>query len=324
MAHQPHHNTRKQLEVALRKKVVLVTHHNPDTDAWLGLWLLRSQYLKHKAEILIEFVRAGERLPRDVFASYKDDGYWVEYVDTGRGKNDQHGRELKDTSSFDLLAKNLGKHRDPALAVFLELARKADNVKPIDPMSIHFAFRAMPAYVKTDGEVDWNVVKDYVFMTLDALYSLERMKAHNAKEFRAHAVETLPNGITFAHVPAPQRNAAYQNGVDVVLWTNTTSDGVLNVGVQTNREATVTLESVAEALRKAECEHRGVEPPATKLCSIEKVPGVPSSWYFHDSRKVIVCGSKAHPITRAEQTAIPKERIPHIVREALAQVKLAA
>ncbi len=322
MAHSPHP---ERTTSTAPKKVVIVTHQYPDTDAWLCAWFIYMHHQKHGVkEFKVLFVNAGEGLPKDEWRELKNAGWWVETADTGRGKHDQHGKELGRTSSFEMLVRNYRYPTDTgALKAFVDLANKSDSIEEMEATSLHYILKGLPNFFKSpegNQEVSWGEVKDMAFAMFDIIYSLELRKAQGAKRFAegGYEIESLTSGIRLCPLRTPKvRDAAYQQGADVVVWRADQQGGGFHVGAQVNRNSRVTLERVAGAIRKAECEKRGVPIPEGDLTVIERMVAVPGGWYLHDSRKLMLCGSRSHTLAPEELTQLSWDEVVATVREGL-------
>jgi hypothetical protein len=300
----------------------LVTHERPDTDAYLCLWAA-ARFVVKTNDFIAAFVRAGEQLtPEDM------EGFRVLHMDTGLGDLDQHGKQLGRTSSFELFCKAHGLMEDGALEPLIELSRATDNVEEVSPTDIHYVFKGL-AYHYTDPatkETDWSGATTFAFTILDILYGQAKNNRNAVEDFkRLGKMITLDNGLKVAsifHQPR-LRNAAYQAGADVVVWTEDQKGafkGKFQVGIQTNRNSSVTIRSVISGIRIAEATRRGLGYEQTKdhdFTAIGK-DDLFGSWYLHDSEKLIVCGSRAHPLESDQEfTRLNPNEILKIVCERL-------
>lgn len=291
---------------------MLVGHKWPDTDVWLCLWLAKKFVRKtEKAEII--FVRSGETLP-----GFNGDPS-VLHFDTGGGSYDQHGKGLKRTSSAMLLAERLEVQDDPGLKALLVLTIAVDNVEEISPTNLHYVVEGLPRIHRgADNQPDWALVQKTVFDMFDIVYGQEtgrqRSRADVSKFGKFHI---LPNDLRYAEILGQPRlrDAAFQEGADVVLWTQRRNGGFY-VGVQVNRRSRVILSSVAASLRRAEGKARGTSVEG----DLTFVGQGGTSWFLHDSLKLVLCGSKTHELTEDEFTRLTVQQICQTVREALERV----
>lgn len=305
----------------------LVTHERPDTDAYLCLWAA-ARFVVKTDNFVVAFVRAGEQLtPEDM------EGHRVLHMDTGLGELDQHGKRLGRTSSFELFCKAHGLMEDDALEPLIELSRATDNVEEINRTSVHYVFKGL-AHHYTDRqtkETDWDGVVTAAFGILDIFYGQAQSRLISVEDFkRLGRMEALDNGLKVAQIfHQPRlREAAFQAGADVVVWTVDLKRGDFKgkfyVGIQTNRNSPVTLKSVMSGLRIAEAARRGLKPEQTQGHDFGAVgkKDLFGSWYLHDSEKLIVCGSNAHPLEYlTEFTRLNPGEILKIVCDRLAKHK---
>lgn len=305
------------------KPIRIITHQHPDTDAWLCAWLLCCN--NPGRDCTLDFVPAGTCLPDD-HPAWKT--HEVIHVDTGGGKYDQHGKELEDSSSFELLVEDLCMRGDAAVQKLLPLANAADNARPIDPTSIHFLFTALPYCMKVksgrkwEKRPDWAEIANNVFFVLDTMAAKWRADAKTTERFKRIAqIETLPNGLRFCALPNEPglRVAAYDAGADVVAWTAPTNGG-FNPAVQVSEAAAADLTPLIGKLRAAEAELRAVDVNGCDINQFREVPGIPG-WFLHDSRRFLGSGTKTHPLTGDDLTKIKATIFFMIVRGELGKIE---
>ncbi len=268
----------------------LVIHRHPDTDAILCLWAAQKFVVPKEVECIIIFVDAGDGLSEE-----EKVGFNVIEMDTGRGELDQHEKHLKRGSSFKLFCEKHGLIRDGGLKPFIELACASDNVEKIDKTSIHYLFKARRSRCKTDG--DWQTFVDRAIEDLDALYGQYAAWAKSDAEFRKTGdIKTLSNGVKVAFIFGKPnlREAAYRAGADVAVWSEHRSGGKSHFGIQTSRNSTVSLRSLARTVRIAEAQERKIDIAGMDIgaSTVTAIPG----WYLHDSGNLLTCGTKTHPL----------------------------
>ena len=314
MAHKPHQDAGLQM----KNKRVFVTHHYPDTDAWLCLWLMYSELLTSNGDARIAFVRSGERLTNEEFNQYKKEGYWVEYVDTGLGTFDQHGKNLATSSSFELLVTKLKLHTRSDIAILVALANATDNVEKVDQTSIHYFFKSLPAAYrdKKTRDIDWGSVWEIVQITLDSMTAQWRAHAERAAKFDASCIKIASSGkkVAILFGKPSQREVAFEFGADVVCFTQPVKGG-FNFVAQVSRDARAQEISLAPAIaeiRKAEAEQRGVVVNGFDYTAVGKVSGIPG-WHLHDSLKMLSCGTRSHPLGPQEMSQLKLEAIAELI-----------
>lgn len=289
-----------------------VTHEMPDTDAIVCLWFINT-FIATPAgrDMKRRFVRSGERLP-----TMEGTGYNVIHVDTGFGRFDQHGLQMKRGSSFQLLAEQYGCSEDPGIKELVELTRATDNVEKVDPCSIHYAFKALRGTVKTEsGFPDWDGILGIAFVVLSSLHSHHCMVAQGDENFKEKGkLEELRGGIKlcvnlFQNI---HQEAAFRAGANVVLWCKK-NRGNMIVGVQTDG---LRLGNVCAALRFAEAQARNMSLSVVDLSQFGTLERQPT-WFAHRSNKLILAGSLTHKPKEDEYTKLSPSLIAFIVRVAL-------
>ncbi len=299
----------------------LVVHRRPDTDALACLWAADRFIVPEGTSRQIVFHDAGEKLsPAD------EAGHTVLYMDTGGSSTDQHGRGLVRGSSFQLLAEEYGLVEDPGIAPILELTRATDNVERISLTDVHYILKGLPVHLRDQGsnEIDWNGVCDCAFLLLDILHGQALQRASSVEEFASKGqVFDLPNGRSIACVWSnPQlREAAFDAGHDVVMWTISKGKNGAWVGIQVNRDSDVQLHQVVADIRTDECFARKLAMPSRKMlfASSSTQSGVPG-WFMHESGKLVTCGTRSHPIGKDEFTRLSPERILGCIKGQLARM----
>ncbi len=290
----------------------LVGHIWPDTDAWLCLWIAK-KFVPKTAKAEIVFVRSGESLPGS------DDDPSVLHFDTGGGEYDQHGKSSRRTSSAMLLAQHLELQDDPGLGALLELTVMVDNVEQIAPTNLHYIIEGLPRIHRgADNQIDWVAAQRAVFDMFDIVYGQETGRQESRDRLEEFAgFHTLPNGLRYTELLwCPNlREAAFERGADVVLWTQHKKSGFW-VGVQVNRRSGVLLSSVVASLRKAEVAKRGIAAEG----DLARVGQEGTNWFLHDSRRLVLCGSRTHELTDEEFTRLTFQQVCQAVGQALEKI----
>jgi hypothetical protein len=305
---------RLSLEETMPEVKTLVGHRFPDDDTWLCIWIAKKFIPKaDKAEIV--FVNAGETLP----GSEEDSS--VLHFDTGGGEYDQHRKGLLRGSSATLLAKKLGLLEDPGLKPLLEMTEKVDHVKPLPVTSIHFIIEGYPRKFKnTDRTTNWQKVQERVFELFDIVYDQETARIQAKEKLHKYAEwHTLPNGIKVASILwHPEcREAAFEAGAYAVVWTTSRGPNHFYTGIQTNRKYPMLfLDNVAAALRDQENKVRRINGQNQDLRSI----GRTGPWYLHDSKHLILNGSRTWKPKEEEYTKLAPRQIVGLVHLALSAI----
>jgi hypothetical protein len=286
-----------------------VGHRSPDDDVWLNFFIAK-KFIEKAANAEFVLVNAGQ--------TYGESGDpSIIHFDTGRGEYDQHEKGLRRTCSAAILAEKLGVSKDPGLISLLELVTKVDNVEVLDMMNIHYIIEGYPRIFKTPQGPDWKMVQQRVFELFEIIYCQEtgRSKSHeNLKKFGETII--LRNGIKLTNIfwHPECREAAFKTGADVVVWTRSKGKKGFYTGIQVNREPKVYLDNVAESLRFQENKIRGI------IGKYLKAVGKNSCWYLHDSRRLILNGSRTCNLSEGEYTKMAPRYISGLIAGTLSLI----
>ena len=292
---------RLALEEAEPEVKTLVTHKWPDDDAWLCLWLAK-KFVPKMAEASLAFVNAGETLPSS------ENDPTVVHFDTGRGKHDQHGKRMERTCSAALVAKELGIIDNPGLESLLEMATAVDNIEQRGFTDLHFLILGYPREFKNDNGPDWEKVQERIFENFDIVYGQASQRSLNRANLEILAERTvLKNGLKVTSVlwHPELRDAAFEEGAAVVIWTTRKGKDMFYTGIQVNRDYPIFLGKVAADLNLVEGNAR------------KAVVQKGDVWYLHDSQKLILNGSRTHDLTKEEFTQLLPRQIIGMVHRAL-------
>lgn len=278
----------------------MVGHKFPDDDVWLSCWIAK-KFVPKAAKAEIVFVDAGTCLE----GSEGDPS--VLHFDTGRGEFDQHGKQLERTCSALILAEKLGVDKDPGLIELLEMVTAVDNAEKLPPTNLHFVIEGYPRIFNSAGAIDWQKVQERVFELFDIVYGQESNKAKARADLNKFAGwRVLPNGLKVCSIfGQPQlREAAYEAGASVVIWTTRSKKGKFYVGIQKNRNfSELKLTEVVAWLRHGEAGIRGIDVAGMDLSYIGRDEPV-ANWFLHDSLNLILNGSKTWTLTEDEYTRL--------------------
>ncbi|OGC88565.1 hypothetical protein A2419_02765 [Candidatus Adlerbacteria bacterium RIFOXYC1_FULL_48_26] len=302
---------------------ILVTHRYPDTDAYACLWMAVTRIVGD-ADYCFKMLPAGQRLTDEEAA-----GHRVLYMDTGGGPLDQHDKDVGKASSFQLMCEHYGFDKEEALWPIIKLTVATDNVEAIDPTSIHYVLSGLAYYHREDTEIDWVVCLSRAFEMFDILHAHEKQRLQGIADFRKFGSRyVLPNRLSVAHVwGRPQlREAAFDLGADVVMWTLNKGKNRNHIGIQLNRHSPEKVEKGMKALmaglRIAEAKKRGVNTVGHDLREHGQTPELFGGWFLHRSCRLILCGSKSAPLTAEDYTKLTPEEINDILNERLSNDKL--
>jgi hypothetical protein len=287
-----------------------VGHRFPDDDVWVCMWLAHT--FTNMKEFQMVFVNAGETIPEE------KNGPFVLHFDTGMGRDDHHGKADRKPSSAQMLAERLGIINKPGLKPILDMVAAVDNINPLPPTSLHYAIEGFPRHerYRNGNGVNWEMVKDAVFDLLDIIYGQERQRIASRETLKEHGVETsLPNGIKIIQLLwHPEcREAAFENGAHVVVWTAKRGRDHFYTGIQVNRKYPLYLDNAAAALRTLERQARHEKPNGDNF----KWCGKMMSWYLHDTKKLLLNGSRSWKPTEEEYTKLLPSQIIFAVQRAM-------
>jgi hypothetical protein len=248
----------------------------------------------------------------------------VLHFDTGGGEFDQHGKRLQRSCSAVLLAEAFDLLEDPGLQPLLEMATKVDNVEPLDPTSIHYVIEGYPSRFQKDGNVDWDIIQSRVFESFDILYSRYAKIAQSREDLKRYVRwATLQNGLKVATLLwHPEcREAAFEQGAAVVVWTVSRGKNRFYVGVQKSRNyPELHLTRTVDAIRREEAEARGLSVENQNLGYFGLNEDIVPGWFFHDSANLILCGSRSHKLESEEYTRLTPNKIVEIVQRTMASM----
>lgn len=282
-----------------------ILHKSPDDDCWLCDYIAKKKIAK-TANAKLVFVNAGESRP----GAENDPTRLV--FDTGMGKNDQHGKGGKErTCSAAILAERIDALDDPGLKALLEMVTAVDNIEPLPITSIHYVIEGYPRLCKKEGKVDWQMVEGKVFELFDIIYNQEVQRALSRTKFQEEVrLIPLSNGLKVAPLywcPG-LREAAFEAGADVVIWTARNGHGFY-VGIQRSRRAPeLALTDVCAALRFEEARMRRIPVSNLNLKYIGK-NGPVKNWYLHDSLGLVLSGSRSWELGKDEFTRLTPRQI---------------
>ncbi|OGZ23173.1 MAG: hypothetical protein A3A08_02830 [Candidatus Nealsonbacteria bacterium RIFCSPLOWO2_01_FULL_41_9] len=295
----------------------LVGHRWPDDDTLFCLWLAK-KFIPNATDAKIVFVNAGKTLPGS------DNDASVLHFDTGGGDFDQHNKNLKKTSSASILVEKMG-WDDPGLQPLLDMVTATDNIEPQPKTSIHFIIEGYPRKFRNpDKTIDWPLVIDRTFELFDIIYDQEVQRIQSQKSLRTHAgISLLPNGIKLTSILGypSLREAAFEDGADVVVWTENRGEKRFHTGIQVNRNSDLVLTKVAALLREREARSRGINAQGKNLMYAGKDDVDAGVWYLHDSSlRLILNGSRSYLPVKEEYTRLSPGDIIQITIQALGKI----
>ncbi|MFH1582420.1 MAG: hypothetical protein ABIA08_01530 [bacterium] len=296
-----------------QKIKTLVTHKYPDDDAWLCLWIA-TNFIPNIAEANIVFINSGNTIN-----GIKEDPS-ILHFDTGGGQDDQHGKGLKRTCSAKLLAERLNIAQNPGLKPLLELAVASDNIDRLPVRDIHFLIKGYPQKFRTNGETDWDKVRERVFENFDVIYGQEEQREESRRKLKGVGRSTiLPNGIKVTSIlwNPVCREAAFEEDAAVVIWTAHKRKRFYT-GIQVNRNYPIFLDNVVAALRFQENKVRLIKTDGD-LHSVGK-RDMDDPWFLYDNKKLVLNGSRAFELTEEQFTKLDPDKIIGTVHSSLSAI----
>lgn len=314
--------TARSLILTVDRVTKLVTHKNMDFDAWLCYWLLM-RYLPQAADAELVLVNSGTSLE----GSQGDPT--VITFDTGHGQFDHHSNGIgRDTTSAHLLAQALEVNGLPELQELLTHALKVDRAEAISPTDINYQIKGWSYRLHNPqpGTPEWEQLREMVFTMFDIVRDQEALKAKTQTEFESSNVHWATQwGVRICVLNnRPQlRNAAFERGADVVVWSQNQPKGKILAGVQLNRNSRdrIDLTRVAAQLRLAEAKARGIEVNGSNLAYIGQGQPIPT-WYLDQSLNLILAGSKTHKPAPDEWTRLTADEIARVVIRTFGELKI--
>lgn len=299
------------------KVTALVGHRFPDDDVWLCFWIAK-KFIPNAADAELIFVNAGTSL------SGSENDPSVIHFDTGGGQYDQHTQDRGRTCSAAILAERLQLLQDPGLTELIEMVTKVDNVEPLARTNIHYAIEGYPRLFHEHGDINWKKVQERVFELFDIIYAQETRRAQAKENLSQHATWTiLPNGLKVATLlwHPELRDAAFEQGADVVLWTVRKGNRKFYVGIQRSRNLNglLSLRGTAVNLRAVEAQLRSIRVNREDLGSVGR-EGPVFNWFLHPSLGLILNGSRTWTPTAEEYTNIRPSNLATPVLRALSAI----
>lgn len=299
------------------------SHTKEDFDCYLGEWEARRWWPKvpgvEKLEIVL--VPSGINLDGDE----EDDSETIT-IDVGRGPLDHHGTDAP--SSAFLVAKALGREKDPGLQFLLQRLADVEVGREVPPDSIHYRISALARRYRTVDEqgksvTDIERVREEIFLMIEDIYHQESDRARSRAELRTleesqrWRFPILLNGLRIANLTgwfAHLMGAAFKLGYDVVIWSQypdrKDQTAGFYAGVQTSKKIQLSLTAVADRLDREECRARGIQ--GLGLGEIEP-------WYW-DPRGFVLRGSASNPIEPEQRTRLEVRAFVQVVLQELVRL----
>lgn len=259
----------------------IVTHHSPDLDAILSVWLIK-KFWPHWKEAQIKYVSAGDKIE----GSEEE----VVCVDTGLGKFDHH-QDRNLPPSCALVLEDL-KKKNPKLTKDEALARLVDIVADFDRGNfINFPEFLSDRYeFLLEGIVNgWKKILPHEKVMELGLLSFDGI--YRSLKCRVEAEEVLKSsGIVFETVWGKAVGVTTQN------------DCVMEVGEREGYSLVVRKDPERKFVRIYARNDRGVDltPIFEKLKKFDPE----ATWFLHPSRYLLLNGSGKNPAMKPTKLSL--------------------
>lgn len=287
-----------------KTRPLIVTHHAPDLDAIMSIWLLKRFYAQDFADAKIGFVNPGEKMDLAEAKEYDVQLHDITYVDTGFGKFDHHqpDRAVQHICAASLVYDHLCDVHpdltdDQALSTMVELTNDID----------HF------------GEINWPEAQHprYMFMLQELIRGHEYTDPHNDESQLHFGFQCLDN----AYATLTQHYKALEiintKGEEIAI------QGGKALAVLTRNDDTIKVAQKQGYLLVARKDPKlghiriKVRPDAPfNLDELnKKISEIDSegTWFYHGSGKMLLNGSKKNrdqvpsPLTLNQLVVLIKE-----------------
>jgi len=176
---------------------------------------------------------------------------------------------------------------------------------------------------QSNGTIDWQQVQKRVFELFDIVYNQATIKARSRENLKKYAEwTTLPNELKITSLlwHPELREAAFETGAAVVVWTQSKGLNKFYTGIQRNRKyPEFRLDKVAATLRYAEAQERRIDVRGKTLLYVGRGKPI-SNWYLHDSLGLILNGSRSWKPAEDEYTKLQPRQIIGLVHKALSAI----
>ncbi|HNQ17023.1 MAG TPA: hypothetical protein PKJ26_00575 [Candidatus Woesebacteria bacterium] len=269
----------------METKKLLVTHHAPDLDAVGAVWLFKRFSPELFADAKVAFVNPGETITRTAAEILGFDLQDVTHVDTGLGEFDHHqpDRAVQPICAASLVFDDLSQsfphlQNDAALRTLVEYINDVDHFGEIHwPDSSHWRYSLMIHELlhglEFQNPYDDEALLQFGMQCLDAAYSSLKQNlkayeviAHNGVEFELSA----GIGLALETSNDDTIKIAQKQGYILVVR----KDPKLgNIRIKARPDSSIDLRKMYDL-----------------LCN--KDPN--STWYYHNSGKMLLNGSHKH------------------------------
>lgn len=269
----------------METKKLLVTHHAPDLDAVGSVWLFKRFSPELFADAKVAFVNPGETITRTAAEILGFDLQDVTHVDTGLGEFDHHqpDRAVQPICAASLVFDNLSQsfphlQNDAALRTLVEYINDVD----------HF------------GEIHWADSSHwrYSLMIHELLHGLEFQNPYDDEALLQFGTQCLDA----AYSSLKQNLKAYEviahNGVEfelsagIGLGLETSNDDTIKIAQKQGYIVVVRKDPKLGNIRIKARPDSSIDLRKMYDLLCDKDPN--STWYYHNSGKMLLNGSHKH------------------------------
>lgn len=270
----------------MTERKLIVTHHAPDLDAIGATWILIRFDTAHFAGAKFAFVNPGENITLETAEEYGCQLHEVVHVDTGLGTFDHHQQDRAldhNISAMSLVYDDLLEHykdqkNDQALKEMVTFITEIDHFAEVswpEPNSIRYNFmlhellRGFESIEPRDDDSQMH----FGLKCLDCVYMAikEHLKAQEIIESKGEIFEIKAGKCLALETQNDATIKVAQRQGFILVVRKDPEKGFLRVKVRP--DSSINLKKLYEAVIK-------LEPQAT--------------WFFHQSGKMLINGSRKH------------------------------
>jgi hypothetical protein len=260
----------------------IVTHIRPHLDEICAIWLLR-RYLPAWRDASVEFVHTDELEPPII-----DNDERV-HVGVGRGQFDEHKGDLGECAA-SLVYRHLNEsvvlnqNERKALDRLVEWVRQEDNGQLMALPGREFSVPAVLAGHYTGKGSESQELLDFGSQVMDALLIGMRLEVELDVDWENRQELDTPYGKTVALVSDTRGKIdarAYSQGFDVLVRISPSGD---YAEIRARAGTDIDLTPVRDALKTAD---------------------VGADWFFHHSKKLLICGGELTGHARTTSLELP-------------------
>lgn len=284
----------------------IVTHQNPDLDAFGAIWLFLKFGGSDFNEAQFYFVPAGEEISGAVLTAKGLTREEVVHVDTGLGQFDHHQPGNKVRNSASLLVYEYLAQKDEAVAKDQALKRLVEFINDND----HFAACWWP-----EATAD-----RYAFMLEELLRGVRQSRHFNDREVVEFGMICLDGVYTTLKIKVDAeeeiaRGSAFESPWGKALAVTNNNDEVMKLAMKMGYLLVVRRSEETGFIRIKSVPDRGIDLTPVYEAIIKRDPV--GTWYLHPSKAMLLNGSEHNP--NHVVTALSLEAVVEIVKQVVIQ-----